>query len=240
MRKDMPKLITDRPRTAGGRRRAKPTIRQVDIESADDLEVGPSHSAMRDRDEDRKSQRDHLSPLFRFLQSRIGKPWDAVWSEICRNADLRSTLGDHLRQHVLGYVQLDIADVNKNYRNLYVDPNGTLKCRPYKRHRWPKERANVFLVDGKTYHQHDGIWYQVKMKTADDPPVPEGESIVDAFLGHVRPQALSKFQFARWRKLHDKYHADDKMVKFCSWKRSANKKEIKSILVATKKEKANE
>jgi hypothetical protein len=51
-----------------------------------------------------KSLHDRLSPLYRFLKSKCGKPWDDVWSEICSVNTNHNLKGMHLREHVLRYV----------------------------------------------------------------------------------------------------------------------------------------
>lgn len=47
---------------------------------------------------------ENLSPLYRWLRKQKGRPWDDVWSEICRTIP-KSTLGDHVKLHVTRYVE---------------------------------------------------------------------------------------------------------------------------------------
>ena len=53
-----------------------------------------------------KYQEDNLSPLARFLESRSGKHWDKVYSELSQQLDKNSTTGLHVFQHLWDYVTL--------------------------------------------------------------------------------------------------------------------------------------
>ncbi len=55
---------------------------------------------------------DHLGPLKRLLTSREGRPWDEVWSELCRALDRRGYLQQHVFQHVLGWVAVHVVEVD--------------------------------------------------------------------------------------------------------------------------------
>ncbi len=67
---------------------------------------------------------DRLSCLYRWLRAQIGRPWNDVFSDVCRTNDARSVKGWHLRDHVDQYVW--------RYRQitpygLYVDDDGLLQ-----------------------------------------------------------------------------------------------------------------
>jgi len=50
-----------------------------------------------------------LSPLRRFLQKRVGRPWNAVHAEICKGLRATSALHAHVRSHVRDFVETDIC-----------------------------------------------------------------------------------------------------------------------------------
>lgn len=43
---------------------------------------------------------DKLKPAERYLQANAGRPWNDVWSELCRRYDRRNLKGWHLRRHI--------------------------------------------------------------------------------------------------------------------------------------------
>jgi hypothetical protein len=90
---------------------------------------------------------DNLAPLCRFIQKRVGRRWDDVFSEICAGLDTGSTVKMHIRQHLGDFVLIRIARgrqgellheshiIRPDRRNcrgseFYVDPDdGILKDR---------------------------------------------------------------------------------------------------------------
>ena len=51
---------------------------------------------------------DNLSPLTRFLESKLGKHWDKIYSELCHKMDPNSMTGQHLIEHLMWYVELNV------------------------------------------------------------------------------------------------------------------------------------
>lgn len=47
-----------------------------------------------------KSLTDNLEPLYRFLDTHVGKHWDKVYAELCRKLDKTSMQGQHVFQHL--------------------------------------------------------------------------------------------------------------------------------------------
>jgi hypothetical protein len=113
MRPDMFKVIVDRPRFSvpGGKTRGRP------VRDSDEM---PAREGMRRRYKvyELKLLNDHLAPLRRYLTKQVGRPWDKVFSEICKTLRLDSTMQRHLREHVA-----DLVSVNGPTRraSLYVD-----------------------------------------------------------------------------------------------------------------------
>ena len=101
MRRDMPKVIVDRARYGSSRRPRKRHLPK----DPDKLDALPKRESSRRRVEtyDYKCDvfRDRLEPLRRYLKTQVGRPWDKVWSEICAYLHPRSTMHQHVRDHVL-------------------------------------------------------------------------------------------------------------------------------------------
>jgi len=125
---------------------------------------------------DRKSQSDVLGPLRGFLRSKVGCPWDDVWSEICDKADARTVIGSHLRDHVRYMVSTNVVIQNGEiiskeggYRlrfslsdHFYVHPETGILCYvPKYKVSQPEKKSNIIRYHGLEFYQHEGIWYQV-------------------------------------------------------------------------------
>jgi hypothetical protein len=94
MRKDMNKLLCERPR--GGRRlKTKRTLgRHFDWESA------PTRAPMPGWIRRSKGLNENLQPLERFLRSRVGRPWDLVYAEIRADLKVTRAIDLHILQHL--------------------------------------------------------------------------------------------------------------------------------------------
>lgn len=88
---------------------------------------------------------DKLGPMYRWLHSQVGKPWDTVHSEVSKKFDDRTTAGRHiLHDHLLSSVE-EVPDLTYRrwYRNtgdyttsryendFYVDADGLLQAKTY-------------------------------------------------------------------------------------------------------------
>ncbi len=191
MRSDMHKVIVERPRVGRATAFADKTgarIRPVDPGDLADYDSGPRRQLHPARD---KSFNEHLSPLERFLQGQVGRPWDKVHSEIVARIDRRSTIGNHVMQHVPHFVAIDtylhdgvVYERGCRYhrtspvRGLYVDPvTGILRrARPRRRLESPAPAPSFYLVEpGRGYRNIDGLWYEVRFQwvkgaAPKDPP----------------------------------------------------------------------
>jgi hypothetical protein len=187
MRKDMSKVIVERPRRGG-----KYVRKGRDVQDPDML---ISHEGMRMpyvRNYNNKELNENLAPLLRFLQSRVGHLWDHVWSEISENIRASNAVQQHVRDHVVGYVEtktrLDqdgkvwCCDSrprlleNSTYVRFYVHPQTGILCvnpsyrnwknsqKEYKQ-RQEEEKFNTQrdLPDGVHLRKSKGIWYSVEM-----------------------------------------------------------------------------
>lgn len=122
MRKDMKKKLVDTHREGSGRfrRRGKrgkvlnPEVirmrrERIDLDEDGELSENirsPRKAGYRYKDWDRKHFGENLNPLWRYLNSQIGRNWDTVYSEICENMDRRSAVGGHIFEHLDSYVTL--------------------------------------------------------------------------------------------------------------------------------------
>ena len=99
MRSDMFEVIIERPRIGGkwGRPKGRRAERLRQQE-------GPTREPM-SRGRGSKCLNENLAPLRRFLQSRVGRPWDAVLSEICALLNVKSAVQAHVLVHVKQMVE---------------------------------------------------------------------------------------------------------------------------------------
>jgi hypothetical protein len=200
MRKDMSKVLVERPRwgsrwigTDEGRRYR-------------DSEEVPAKQGMMQGYQLRKSLSENLNPLKRFIASQVNRPWDKVYSEICANIDRRNTVQEHIFQHMDQFVERHARLVDgkvyvKGWRwaqvwvpldessvEMYVHPRTGILLRNRHRKPWnwnksppartgrpPLERRVV--GDTEQLIRLEGIWYRVTL--AKLPPGVRHETSVD-------------------------------------------------------------
>jgi hypothetical protein len=81
---------------------------------------------------------EHLGPLRRFLDSNVGRPWDKVYSEICRHVDRSNVVQKHILTHLFDYVVTNVVLIDgqpcrsEAYARLYGEPLRTSD----RRNRW--------------------------------------------------------------------------------------------------------
>lgn len=191
MRKDLYKVIVERPRRGGGAaQRLAPT----------DLEDSPTRESLCARHRHRKRLNENLAPLRRYLHAQVGRPWDAVFAELCAGIDRRNTVQQHIHLHVEDFVATrtlwidDALHYHQRWsgptpldrglwrgRPLYVDPDTGLLCRnealaarrrmERAAHREAVARARSgaredrrVLDDDTQLHRIDGVWYCVQLR----------------------------------------------------------------------------
>src|SRR5574337_51330 len=187
MRRDMFKVIVERPRR-GGWSDIKGRSHEIDFEEAPTQEkirpTGPGAS--------RKYLNENLAPLKRFLRSKLGKSWDDIYSEVREHLSPNSAVQQHVIDHLKQYVIVDTCIQNgvvghipeyysyglsggfesleePNYfrDQFYVHPKTKVLCvcKHKKRSYKSKPTHEVIQVDG--YHQYrkiDNIWYSVTLE----------------------------------------------------------------------------
>ncbi|HEY9853981.1 MAG TPA: hypothetical protein V6D28_31220 [Leptolyngbyaceae cyanobacterium] len=179
-------IVIERPR--GGMRISakklkgyKKTLHQITQEATEDGLLSPYLIKIRKRT---KHFSDHLGPLRRWLRSKIGQRWDAVYKELCQQIEMRTLIGQHLMLHVWQYVErnVDLIDgvpyPKKRYSysvnrpigywrdELYVHPDTGILCLAKKTPKKDvKKQDDVVEID--PYHQYrkiNDVWYLVTLK----------------------------------------------------------------------------
>lgn len=108
MRNDMSKVLVEKPR--GGLRSAydlRGSRRKWRNRIDRDGESAPLRFGIRRDAKDRKGFGENVNPLYRYLSKQIHRPWAKVYSELSAHIDRRSTVQEHLFQHVSDRVAVD-------------------------------------------------------------------------------------------------------------------------------------
>src|SRR5215213_7523776 len=105
MRADMGKVLVERPRLGRWHGDSRPG-KGYAKEARHSLATGeaPTREGMKRRHTNTKSFNEHLGPLRRFLDANVGRPWDAVYSEICKHVDRGNVVQKHILTHLFQYV----------------------------------------------------------------------------------------------------------------------------------------
>ncbi|MGO1070260.1 hypothetical protein [Lysobacter sp. CA199] len=187
MRKDMYKVIVERPRR-GGFHSSRPPYDRQDERQRESLAFRHRH--------DPKWLNENLRPLERYLERQVGRRWDFVYSQLCARVDRRNTVQQHIHQHIDDFVAVQVTDIDgelhvmQNWggmipltevrQRLYVDPrNGcvmrneaaiALRLQRHREHclavqaRQAGWQAEVRKLGERTQLRRiDGIWYEVEL-----------------------------------------------------------------------------
>lgn len=184
------KLLTEQER-AGSKMPSRKTGVRLPYDPDSDYDDQPKRMKMcrRNRqsacgDYNWKELTDVLSPLRGFLRKSVGRPWDDVYSELCRNLDRRSVSGLHVFQHLRWEVQTNTFMKNGQVwyywrggdsespihgsGDFYVHPTTGILCedknrisyRTVWREKQKRERVDKIKInDNQSYELIDGIWY---------------------------------------------------------------------------------
>lgn len=198
MRKDMARVIVERPRRGSRSATTKDPKgwkkRRLGRDcELDDLPTKESMSPRRKYGWDCKELNENLNPLKRFLERSVGRPWDKVFSEISEHIDMNSTVKRHIWQHVFDFVEQhtfmedgkvwthgrwnkERAPIEDGFVELYIHPVDRL-LKKVKRPkgwvpRWKRRHEKpVERVEGPNntqFHKVNGIWYIVHLR-----PIPQ-------------------------------------------------------------------
>ena len=180
MRSDMQKVIVERPRRGSGlpSRGTARRIRPVEVD--EDFDSGPNRAPSARWE---KSFNEHLKPLWRFLRSNLGRPWDKVYAEIRSRVDGRGVLGNHVLDHLHWEVDANCFQEGRKIltsgrfgwvepvAGFYVHPKSGLLLeaprRSWKRRDRKDEVTRVEGPEGEIYRSFDGLWFAVRYEIED-------------------------------------------------------------------------
>lgn len=179
MRKDLAKVLVERPRT-GGQYVKNPKY----LKHRGKIEEAPSRVGMSRRSRelgyDGKELSDNLQPLKRMLKKWVGRSWDKFYSELCQVFDKRKTMNAHIFGHLMSEVNTSAQYIGGKYYEVpryhyggrivlpvsegsyqyYVDRFHILREVKKKKKQRPAKPLTEFDYHGKRYALVDGIWYE--------------------------------------------------------------------------------
>lgn len=223
VRSDMAKVIVERPRYDSRNRRPRKGYGRLFRRCP--LEDQPTREGIGRRGGGTKSFNEHLGPLRRYLLGQVGRPWDKVFSEICRHLSRNSAVQDHVRDHVQDYVATEVTIVDgvlhgsvRYWKNqplyhrstpLYVCPRtGILRKvppgpSPYRRtlRRPPAGHHFVRLSRTIQFHWIDGAWHEIEVRPFPNLPMGmahTGIQVLDVFASATRQMPLRQDQAVLW------------------------------------------
>lgn len=206
MRKDMSKVIVERPRLGRAAAGKKPgRTRALVDDDGEPIRAVKSVREPKGKTQKTKMLNETLNPLKRYLTSNVGRPWNKVYSEISEHLKPTSTVQQHVRDHIEDFVAIKTRmkagvvmvtprfggerALAEHYSLYYVHPRTGLLRKNEHYQRWSarwraarlKEEAalaeRMRVVDEKTQlHLFDGAWWEVKI--AKVPPHGAYEDVV--------------------------------------------------------------
>ena len=198
MRDDMYKVIVESPRS-GSRMRTRDG--RIFRESED----APFKLGMKKGYGNRKYLNENLSPLKRWLQSQVNRPWTNVYAEICANIDRRNTVQEHIFSHIGDFVERNTSlregrvgyfsswggkwsDISESYAEMYVHPATGILLANRRRKTWRKvrdeNRARAVaeertvrrdLGEFEQLHRLEGVWFHVVLESIALPVKRDGD-----------------------------------------------------------------
>jgi hypothetical protein len=208
MRGDMPKVIVERPRLGSGGKRLRrdKTVREDDAALS---KIGMKRDARLRGGY--KTLNENLSPLKRYLEAQVDRPWRKVWSEICANLKPSNTVQQHVRDHIPDFIAIktSLRDgevfVHERWRGgpvrlkdshvrLFVDPASGLVRRNKHWRSWEARRRVIAAAEAKAreawmrvvsdkvqLHLYRDCWWEVTLAG-----VPKSVELVETVGGVTR------------------------------------------------------
>lgn len=172
MRDDFERVIIERPRHGSRGRNLKTRWSAKRFDSEGDYSL----PAVTSSKVDWKGFNDHLSPLQRYLEKQVGRPWWKVEGELRAGMDFSTIIGRHLWSHAERMVEREVrmspdghAYTLRGYpvRGLFVHPRSglILRQRPWKRDPSAERRkriadaTKVRLDANVTAEKVKDLWY---------------------------------------------------------------------------------
>ena len=142
---------------------------------------------------------DNLAPLHGWLKSKVGQPWNDVYSELCQRLKRDTVTGRHVFLHLWDFVERDVAIIDgvpyqKNNRKyplhrwwrheFFVHPDTGLLCRvkddrTQNKNNSVGEGDRLKIDDYHEYQKLNDLWYLV---TFEDIPQTSIVTVTDAIL----------------------------------------------------------
>lgn len=217
MRKDMSKVIVERPRLGRSYAASSPPGRSEPLVDDDD-EPLRARKPKRTKVLRTKGLNENLAPLRRYLAKQVGRPWNKVYAEISENLRPSSTVQQHVRDHVQDFVAFQTRlrsgkvmttprwggerELAEDHRKFYVHPRtGILqKNRHYRS--WSRRRTEKLAleaqelagrmreIDRRTqlHRLKDDIWWEVRLGRLS--PNAEPDVVFSAGLSELAPEVL--------------------------------------------------
>ncbi len=187
MRRDMSKVVTERPRWGHAAKSKKTSLKLKPSEFEKD-DVGSTRAPVARRRQygyEAKSFSDLIGPLRRSLRTNVGRPWNKVKSELSKTLDRTSVSGLHIWSHIAWEVSEScfIGEDRKVYSSgtwgspelatgLYVHPITGLLCwKPRKRFKQPfidKPLDLIQIDENNALSRVEGIWYHLGPEKPND------------------------------------------------------------------------
>ena len=216
MRKDMSKIIVERPRHGHAIRTQRGGRSRVIL---DDDGVPTAARELERPPRKEKMLNENLAPLTRYLAANAGRPWNKVYSEISEHLKPTSTVQQHVRDHIEDFVAIKTRMVTgkvfvANSRHggeraiddtsfrFYVHPRtGLLKENAKRLNKTALKRGlreakaadlagRMRVIDAKTQlHLFDGVWWEVKLAKIGRADV-EPDVVLRAKLTTLPPEKL--------------------------------------------------
>lgn len=165
----------------------------------------------------------YVNPLKRFLNSKVGKNWELVCSEIY--STIKSKNGFLIKDLLH---RLVINDLNHPYYDSYlfhVDENGILKKTIENKRANKQTGSKIISLDGNDYFKYENIWYRVKVDRCIEGnqhgffPDVFGQYIYFGGMITRRGSMIRKHELT-------KFYGE---ILTCTWKQQANSKECKKL-----------
>lgn len=232
MRKDMEKVISEKPRYGAKIKTPKGEKRKLQI-CWDEL---PKTETMCSRWNNWEQGTSYVfGVIWKYLRSKVGEKWDDIYSEICNN------LQNHrIKDIILMQVEREIVVIDgvccwsrTNHPisdGFYVNPETGLleEAPPRKRYHRAKYPKAIWGKDKNKkpiqYHKINGIWYEVQIKTyVGRPYLIQGNLFFDGKFPFYDTVLLKTFT----NKYSMEYIYDGKYMGIS--KRQLNSKELKKL-----------
>jgi hypothetical protein len=139
-----------------------------------------------------KMLNENLSPLRRFLETQVGKPWDRVYAQICEHVSCDSAVQKHVLEHLDQMVERNPVILrgvphdpiarggelhplygHGRWAQFYVCPKSRLLriAKQKKRARKTPDPDVRELGPDRQARRIDGVWYEVTLA-----PIPDGRA----------------------------------------------------------------